>query len=149
MTFRRRRVEGLTTSASFTLGTVGGGPGTGGYATLRGISARNWASSAKAAAGTDAAGKLEVDDADGYVIFLDAADRDYKTAQVRLNTVTDDTRTGLEAITTFVDMTGAPLTFAANAFLPQPMVFKLPFTVKAINFGTVTDFLTVDLLLEV
>jgi hypothetical protein len=148
MTFRRRRIEGLTSAAPVVLGTVGGGPGTGGYAAFRGLIARNWASSAKAAAGTDTAGRIEVKDADGRIFFLDAVDRDYATAEVRLNVIRDVTATGLTD-GTFVDATGAAVTMIAESETQGNTPFKLPFTVTARNFGTVTDFLTVDLLLEV
>ena len=148
MTFRKRRIEGLTSAAPVVLGTVGGGPGTGGFAALRAIIARNFASSAKAAAGTDVLGKLEVKDAAGRIVFLDAADRDYATAEVRLNVVRDTTATGLSD-GTFVDATGAAIAMAAETEASSPQPFQLPFTVTARNFGTTTDFLTVDLLLEV
>jgi hypothetical protein len=149
MTFRKRRIEGLTSAAPVVLGTVGGGPGTGGYAALRAIIARNFASSAKAAAGADVLGTLEVKDTEGRIMFLDAADRDYATAEVKLIVVRDDTATGLTGFGTFVDSTGAAITMAAQTEAVSPTPFKLPFTVTARNFATVTDFLTVDLLLEV
>jgi hypothetical protein len=148
MTYRRRRIEGLTSADPVTLGTVGGGPGTGGYAALRAIIARNWASSAKAAAGTDNSAGIKVTDADGRIIFAEANTRDYKTAEVRLNLIRDVTDGSLTD-GTFVDFTGAAVTRAAESEAVSPMPFKLPFSVAAVGFGTVTDFLTVDLLLEV
>src|SRR5436189_124234 len=65
------------------------------YGCVRGIQARNWASSAKAAAGTDALMKIQLADADGVVFYLDASDRDYKTARVDLVIGQDDTAVGL------------------------------------------------------
>jgi len=149
MAFKKRRIEGLTSAAPVVLGSVGGGPGTGGYAALRAIIARNFASSAKAAAGADVLGTLEVKDAEGRIMFLDAADRDYATAEVRLNVTRDVTATGLTGAGTYVDATGAAITMAAETEAGSPQPYKLPFTVTARNFATVTDFLTVDLLLEV
>jgi hypothetical protein len=150
MAFVRRRVEGLTTATPVTIGTVGGGvkAGTGAYARLWRIIARNFASSLKAAAGADVLGRIEVDDAEGKVLYLDAADRDYATAEVRLDVHTDVTATGLTG-STDVDRTGAAFTLNADATFMVPVIAKLPFTVKGINFGTVTDFLSVDLILEV
>jgi hypothetical protein len=153
MAFVRRRVEGLTTATPVTIGTVGGGNAGVGpsrqYAALRCIEARNFSSSAKSAAGADVLGRIEIDDADGRILFLDAADRDYATALVRLIVVRDVTATGLTNYGTVVDATGAAVTLAAESegFAPAP--FRLPFTVKGVNFGTTTDFLSVDLILEV
>jgi len=152
MAFVRRRVEGLTTATPVTIGTVGGGNAGVGpsrqYARLLRIIARNFASSLKAAAGADTAGRIEIDDAEGKVIYLDAADRDYATAEVRLSVHEDVTVTGLTGFTD-VDATGAAFTRNADATYMANIVAKLPFTVKGVNFGTVTDFLSVDLILEV
>jgi len=150
MAFVRRRVEGLTTATPVTIGSVGGGPkaGPGAYARLLRIIARNFASAAKAAAGADVLSKISVEDAEGKVLFLDAADRDYATAEVRLDVFTDVTVTGLTGSTP-VDRTGAAFTLNADATYLTPVAAKLPFVVKGVNFGTVTDFLSVDLILEV
>src|SRR5262245_9001461 len=95
-------VAAVTTAATTVLGTISlGAP----YGVVKGFVAQNWASSAKAGAGTDAAEKVKLTDAAGVVFYLDAADRDYKTAAIRTVIEYDDTLTGL-GITT-VDATGA------------------------------------------
>jgi hypothetical protein len=145
MAFKRRRIEGLTSAAPKELGSVGLGAA---YGRVFGMVARNYASSAKAAAGTDTAGRIELKDANGDIFFLDAADRDYATAEVTLAFHMDATVTGLGI--TPVDLTGAAITGAAgdNPTAEMPVV-KGPITVTARNFGTVTDYLSVDLLVEV
>lgn len=141
MAFKRRRTEGLTSAAPVELPKVGlGAP----YGRVFGIVARNWASSAKAAAGVDVLGRIELKDDNGDIFYLDAADRDYATAEVTLAIALDDTLTGLNVIA--VDSTGAAA--AAGEPVANPVV-RSPITVTARNFATTTDFLTVDLLVEV
>ena len=107
------------------------------------IRSRNCADATLAAAGTDAATKIKLTDANGAVVFLDAADRDYKTAEVTLWPAIDDTLTGINVIP--VDATGAA--FAAGQ---QGMGLPVqgPVTVTVINGGTVTDVQYVDLIVE-
>jgi hypothetical protein len=140
MAFKRRRIEGLLSSATATLGDVGLGAA---YGRVFGIVARNWASSAKAGAGTDTAVKIKLQDGNGDIFYLDASDRDYATAEVTLNIMPDDTATGLGV--TPVDATGAAATAGGGV---NPIV-KSPVTVIVLNGGTATDFMTVDLLVEV
>lgn len=143
MAIKKRRVEGLI-SASPTTTLSGATLGLGAkYGKLLGIRARNWASSAKAGAGTDTAIRIKVTDNNGDVVYLDAADRDYATAEVTLVVGADDTTTGLGI--TPVDSTGA----AASAGAGLPVVMESPVTVGVVNGGTATDFLTVDLIVEV
>lgn len=136
---RRRRVQGLLSASPVTLGTIGLGSK---FAFLRAIRARNWASSAKAGAGTDTAVKVKITDNNGDIVFLDAADRDYATAEVTLYPSADDTTTGLGI--TPVDATGA----AATAGAGSPIIMESPVTVVITNGGTATDFMTVDLIVE-
>jgi len=102
----------------------------------------NWASIAKAGAGTDTAVKIKLTDGNSDVVYLDAADRDYATAEVTLNPTQDDTATGLGV--TPVDATGAAATAGAGA----PIVLQSPVLVQVLNGGTATDFMTVDLIVE-
>ncbi len=136
---RRRRVEGLVSANPTTLAELGLGSK---FATLRAIRARNWASSAKAAAGVDVLTQVEITDKNGDVVYKDAADRDYATAEVTLHPVLDDTATGLGI--TGVDATGA----ARAAGEASAIIMEGPVTVKILNGTTATDFMTVDLIVE-
>ncbi len=133
-------VAAVTTAATTVLGTVSlGAP----YGVVKGFTARNWASSAKAGAGTDALEKVKLTDAAGNVFFLDAADRDYKTAAVVLAIGADLTGTGLTAIP--VDATGAAVEAAGGV----EVVVQSPITVEVQNAGTATDYFEVSLFVEV
>lgn len=133
-------VAAVTTAATTVLGTISlGAP----YGIIKGFTARNWADSTKAAAGTDAAEKVKLTDAAGLVVYLDAADRDYKTAAVNIAFAQDDTSTGLSV--TSVDATGA----AATAGAGNEQVVQSPITVEVQNAGTATDYLEVSLYVEV
>lgn len=140
MAFKKRHCEKLVSASPVTLGTVGLGAS---YGVVKGIVARNFASSAKAAAGTDTAIKLKLVDANSDIFYLDASDRDYATAEVTLVISGDDTATGLDI--TPVDNTGA----AATAGGATQFVAKSPITVIALNGATATDYMSVDLLVEV
>lgn len=130
----------VTTAATTVLGTIALGAA---YGRVHGFVARNWASSAKAGAGTDALEKVKLTDADGIVVFLDAADRDYKTAAVNVAFAQDDTSTGLSVTST--DATGA----AATAGAGNQWVAKSPITVEVQNAGTATDYFELSLLVEI
>jgi len=130
----------VTSASTTVLGTITLGAS---YAKILGIVARNWASSAKAGAGTDALEKIKLTDAASKVVFLDAADRDYKTAEVTLLIAADDTATGLTPIP--VDATGA----AASAGAGISLIAKSPVTVEIQNAGTATDYFECYLLVEV
>lgn len=144
MTFKKRRVEALVSADPVDLGTIGLGAK---YGRLVGIRARNWASSAKAAAGTDAGVRIRVTDNNSDVVFLDAADRDYKTAEVTLQVGgPDDTTTGLGV--TGVDPTGAAIA-ASEGGAGNGVLMESPVTVRVVNGTTATDYMTVDLLVEV
>lgn len=140
MTVHRRGPAAAVTAASpQTLGDVYLGTK---YARVMGFQARNWASSAKAGAGTDAAAKISLTDANGMIFYLDASDRDYKTGNVFAFIRYDDTITGLSQI--YVDATGA----AVAADTEQFPVVKSPVTVKVTNATTVTDYFEVYLFVE-
>jgi hypothetical protein len=140
MAILKRTAAGLTTATPVTIGTVGLGAK---YGILREIRCRNWASSAKAGAGTDTAIKVKLTDNNSNVVYLDATDRDYATAAVVLVPSLDDTATGLGV--TPVDATGAAATAGAGA----PIIMESPVSVIIVNGGTATDYVQVDLLVEV
>lgn len=140
MAIKKRRVEALTSAAPVDLGTIGLGAK---YGRIVQIRCKNWASSAKGGAGTDTAIKLKITDNNSDVVYLDASDRDYATAEVTLVPSLDDTATGLGL--TPVDATGAAATAGAGAGI----IAESPVTVAVLNGGTTTDFVTVDLLVEV
>lgn len=141
MAFRKvGPVAAVTTAATTVLGSISlGAP----YGKVHGFTAQNWASSAKAAAGTDALEKVKLTDANGVVFYLDAADRDYKTAKVNIAFAQDDTSSGLSV--TSVDATGA----AATAGAGNEWVCASPVTVEVQDAGTATDYFEVYLLVEV
>lgn len=142
MAFRKTAAAAaVTASATTTVGTISfGAP----FGVVKGARVRNWASSAKAGAGTDTAQKLKLTDAAGVIFYLDAADRDYATAQVDLVFAgQDDTATGLG--TTSVDATGAAATAAAKG----EFVAQSPVTVTVLDAGTATDYFEVSLLVSV
>ena len=97
----------------------------------------------KAGAGTDALIKVKLTDASGKVFYLDAADRDYKTAAVHVFFNGDDTATGLSYVPT--DATGA----AASAGSGVEVVVASPITIEVQNAGTATDYFEVSLFVEV
>jgi hypothetical protein len=142
---------GLTTAADVSLSTVDlGAP----YARVFGFQAACWASSAKAAEGTDAAQKIRLTDASGRIVFLDAADRDYgatsgPTGSAASSGTTiffgqDETVTGIGDIHT--DATGAALSSQAGQ---KGAIMKSPVTVGVVNGGTATDYMEVYLYAEV
>ena len=132
MSFRKTSAVAAVTSASTTvIGTINLGAA---YGVVLGFEARNWASSAKAGAGTDTAEKVKLTDAASKVFYLDASDRDYATALVTLAFAQDDTATGLSI--SAVDATGAAATAGASVLL----VVKSPITVEVQNAGTATDY---------
>lgn len=140
MALIKRSVGAVTAATPQVLGIVGLGAK---FGVLKCIRARNFADATKLAAGTDAALRLKIVDNHGTVAYLDAADRDYKTAEVVLYPVQDDTATGLTPLV--VDATGA----AAAAGQSADIVLESPVTVSAVNGGTATDFVYVELLVDV
>lgn len=145
MTIKKRRAEGLLSDSDEALlpNPISFGGGNHKYGKILGFRARNWASSAKAGAGADNAVKVKITDNNGDVVYLDASDRDYATAEVTLSISQDDTATGLGV--TPVDATGAAATAGAGA----PIWAESPVVVSILNGGTATDFMTVDLIVEV
>lgn len=107
------------------------------YARITGISAL--------AVGTDVLTKIQVVDADSTTVYLDAADRDYKTARVNLLPTVDVTTTGLTF--TPVDSTGAAIT-AAKGGGEGLMVVKSPLTISYINGGTAADTVNIRVYYE-
>lgn len=142
MPFRKTAaVAAVTTAATTVLGTASlGAP----FGRVYGFTARNWASSAKAAAGTDALEKVKLTDAAGVVFYLDAADRDYKTAAVNVFFDTDDTATGLSVTAT--DATGAARAAGEGGTVA---VVQSPITIEIQDAGTATDYFEVSLFVEV
>lgn len=134
---KRGPAAGLVAADPQSLGTISlGAP----YGVVKGFNARNYASSAKAAAGTDTAQKVQLTDANGVVFYLDAADKDYATAAIdRVIAGTDDTVTGLGVIST--DATGATATAGASG----DFVAKSPVTVVVDNGTTATDYFEIYL----
>jgi hypothetical protein len=143
MSFRKTAAVAAVTSAATTVvGSVSlGAP----YGRVHGFTARNWASSAKAAAGTDALQKVKLTDADSRVFYLDAADRDYKTAAVNIFFAQDETATGLSDL--HVDATGTAR--AADSSTGLGAIIKSPVAVEVQNAGTATDYFEVSLFVEV
>jgi hypothetical protein len=142
MAFKKKSLQGLVATDPVTLGTIALGAT---YARVHGFIARNYADATMAAAGTDAAIKVKLTDANSDVFFLDAADRDYKTAEVTLALAgADDTTTGLGVTT--VDATGAAA--AAGEGVGAPIV-QSPVTVVLSNGVTATDYFKIALLVEV
>lgn len=151
MTLRKTpAVAALTAATPQAVGSVSlGAP----YARVIGFQAANWASSAKAAEGTDAAQRVKLVDAEDRVIFLDAADVDYgatsgptpSTGGTYVFFGQDDTTAGLTDRAK--DATGTAL--AADAGPIRGAVAKSPVAVSVINGGTVTDYFEVSLYVEV
>lgn len=151
MAFRKTSAAAAVTSAATTvLGTIElGAP----YALVLGFDAANWASSAKAAEGTDAAEKVKLTDADGYVLYLDAADRDYgatsgptpSTNGTRTIITPDETTTGLSH--RHLDATGTALAADAGAGTAGVLA-RSPVTAEVQNAGTATDYFEVALLVQ-
>jgi hypothetical protein len=131
----------VTASPTQTLGTVNLGTS---LARIVGFQARNWASSAKAGGGTDALIGVKLVDANGQIVYLDAADRDYKTQNTFVWFAPDDTVTGLTG-TVFADNTGAA-TGATTGNITQ--LAASPVTVSVVNAGTATDYFEVYLFVE-
>jgi hypothetical protein len=146
---KRGPVAAVTTAATTVLGTVDLGAA---YGRVFGFQAANWASSAKAAEGTDAAEIVKLTDAEGRVIYLDAADRDYgatsgptpSTGGTYIFFGGDETTTGLTD--RHVDATGAALSSQAGQ---KGAIAKSPVTVEVQNAGTATDYFEVSLYVEV
>lgn len=140
MAIKKRTVRALVSANPVNLGTVGLGAK---YAKLLAIRARNFADSTMAGAGTDTAVRIKITDNNGDVVYLDAADRDYATAEVTLWPSADDTTTGLGVAP--VDATGAAATAGAGA----PIIMESPVVVAIVNGATATDYMEVNLLVEV
>ena len=141
MAYRKTtELAAVTSAATTVLGTVSlGAP----YGIIKGFVAKNWASSAKAAPGTDTAEEVKLTDAAGVVVYLDAADRDYATAAKNIAFTQDDTATGLGV--TPVDATGAAATAGSGA----EQVVQSPITVTVLNAGTATDYFAISLFVEI
>lgn len=92
----------------------------------------------------DAATRVQIADADGRIVYLDAADADYTTVKDRVITP-DDTVTGLTGGLP-IDATGAAFSAAQQA--STVAVCKSPLTLTFSN-GTAADVWTVNLYVEV
>lgn len=142
MSYRKTAaVAALTAATPQALGSVAlGAP----YARVLGFQIRNWASSAKAAAGADVLQRVKLVDADSRTFYLDAADADYATAAKFVFFQQDETATGLSDLK--LDATGAALSSQGT---DAGAVVKSPVAVSIINGGTVTDYAEVYLFVEV
>ena len=89
--------------------------------------------------GTDATERLRLTDGDSRVFYLDAADKDYDTAQINTLILNDDTTTGLSVVAQ--DSVGAAVSAGQAGGRP---VIKNPIEVAVINGGTAGDVITVD-----
>ena len=90
--------------------------------------------------GTDTAVKLRITDADSRIIYLDAADKDYKTARIFTPLVTDDVTTG----TTVVANDSVGVAVAAAQHSPMP-VCRAPLEIAIINGGTGGDVIDLNI----
>lgn len=90
--------------------------------------------------GTDTTIRIRIRDTDDKVIFLDAGDKDYKTEEVHVPVLYDDTLTGLSW--THTDATGAAAT--ATSVAPDP-IYRAPLKVAVVNGGTAADSVAVKL----
>lgn len=115
-----------------------------GLARILGFQARNWASSAKAAGGADAAQTVKIVDGYGQIVFQDAADRDYKSQNTFVWFAPDDTVTNLTG-TVFADATGAA-TGATSGNVTQ--LVGNPLTISVLNGGTATDYFEIYVFIE-
>lgn len=148
---KRGPAAALTAATPQVLGTVDLGAA---YARVLGFQAANWASSAKASEGTDAAFKVSLADATGRVFYLDASDRDYGATSGPAGSAAssgttiffhpDETVTGVGDI--HVDSTGAAVSSQGGG---DGVVCKSPVTVSIVNGGTTTDYAEVYLYVEV
>lgn len=149
--FIKKKVEGLISDGTSTnIGTITFANSAGKYGRkgtkfgrVHGVVARNWASSAKAAAGADTSIKLKLTDGNSDVFYLEASARDWAGAEVTLAISLDDTATGLGV--TNVDGTGA----AATAGAGNVPVVQSPITVAVLGGGTATDWFECALLIEI
>lgn len=113
------------------------------YAKVIGFQARNYASSAKAGAGTDVLQKVKLTDADGIIFYLDAAARDYATALKNYYIEQDDTITGLGIVV--VDATGAAVAAGQQV---ENVVVASPVTVTILDGATATDYFEITLMVD-
>jgi len=90
--------------------------------------------------GTDTAVRLRLTDADSRIFYLDAADKDYKTAAVYTPMATDNVVTGLGPVS--YDLTGVAAAIAQTG--PMPVV-KSPIEVAVVNGGTAGDVIALEL----
>jgi hypothetical protein len=90
--------------------------------------------------GTDTAVKLRITDADSRIVYLDAADKDYKTAAVISQLATDDVVTGVAGLS--ADSTGV---LSAVAQINSTSVIKNPIKVAIVNGGTAGDTIAFSL----
>jgi len=137
---KTKTIAALTAADPQTIGTVYLGAK---VARVVGFVARNWASAAKAAGGTDTTQRVKLTDAAGVVFFLDAADVDYKTALKHVAFAQDTTVTGLNVKA--ADATGAAITDPGQVIVGAVS----PVTVVVTGGGTTTDYFEIFLITEV
>jgi hypothetical protein len=135
-----RKVAAVLAADPTTVGTVDPGVP---FSKILGFTARNWASIAKAGAGTDTSVIVKFTD-DSGIIYLENAARDYATALKATRIAVDDTATGLTGPLA-VDATGATVTAGSGG----PLICVGPVQVIAVGGTTATDYFEIEILFEV
>jgi hypothetical protein len=140
VTIKKRTTASLTTADPVDLPTLGLGAS---FGRLVAIRAHLYSSSAKSGNGADNTGKLRITDGNSDIVYLDANNRDFTTG-VTLYPIYDDTFVGTGP--RVVDANGtASAAGTESAFI----IMQSPVVVRGIGFGTTTEYLEVQLLVEV
>lgn len=133
--FRKRLVTLTRTATGNVLGTVGLGGAT--YFKCNGFRVQDTGPTNSI---------LELKDADGIIFYLDAATKDYHTAEITRSFIQDDTRTGLTGLT-LTDSTGAAL--AANSSIYARPILKGPIAVRWNNATDTASVMRLEVMVEV
>jgi len=147
MPFKIRRVEQLTSADPVVFAnTVGlGAP----FGVVTGFRLKLWATAAKAANGTDTTGNIKLVDRDGFTFYNGTATLTIDatpTQGIQVPILSDDS-IPLAAVMAARDNLG--VLGVATEGAGSKIVVRSPITVTAIGFAVATEFLTVDLLVEV
>jgi len=132
--FRKRLVTLTRTATGNVLGTAGLGGAT--YFKCNGFRALDTGPTNSI---------IELKDAEGTIFYLDAATKDYHTAEITRVFTQDDTRTGLGM--TLTDATGAAL--AASTPVSSRPILKGPIAVRWNNATDTTGTLRLEIMVEV
>ena len=144
MPYLKRYKAGLTTADPTVLGQVGLGAR---YGKIKGFKAILWSSAAKTAKSADATSIIELKDADGQIFYLDSVGQAYNAATPVPRLIAyDDLNTGLGWLP--VTAIGAAWVAAEGQAIEPPIV-KGPITITVRGAGTATDFMEVELYVEV